>query len=404
MATKMHHTPIVTPIKTDRFIRTMSNSQKDRYHDTMTSSEKSNDLYDRIMSTGLESFFPTRHGMTPIKKQFDGKSLFRISDPYRVLDAAGTNDDYYLNTVSVSTDDRIAISLRDTCYLCSFDSENVTELYSSVFGASEDLNGLDICGVSFGDKLALGYSNGLVNIIAPDTDKVVDSLKISDYRIPCLIWRDQNTIIFSDRSGLISMSDLRTDEITTMNFFTSEVPDIKVASDMNRMAVGSNQNVMAIWDLRRGFSSDPMIMRPDFKSCVKGLDWCPWDSRMLLMGSGRLDSRIFILNTQTNEYVHTVKTGNQITAARWHSRTKKIVTTCGHNDNSIDFWENDLTNIYKLRLDARILSMYFNSSGSKMVTLSANEKLCLWNIYKGSGQSTSRKHHVTEIGNSLTIR
>ena len=372
----MFHTPMFKT-NNDRFVRTISDSDKDLYHSQLTGTEtkKERELYDRITNSTLESFFPEKYGNTPSpsNRPIDEKQLIRVHRAYKILDAADVIDDYYLNCLDVNPRNQIAVALNGTCYICEFDTSDISEITSS------DIEDQYICSVSYRTKLAIGYSNGSVRIISPQTDQVTDSIKLTGLRVPSITWRDENTFFFGDKGGNIFMKDVRSSHFLQTSFLTSEIPSIKISHDLYKMAVGSNQNAMAIWDIRRGFTPDPMIVKDDFTSCIKALDWCPWNDRLLLLGAGTLDKRINILNIQTEEYEQSINTGNQVTSVKWHEESRKIIATCGYKDNCILYLDTRLNPIYKLEINGRILCSAFNHRETKMVTLSSNEKLCFWN-------------------------
>lgn len=217
--------------------------------------------------------------------------------PEKVLDAPGLVDDYYLNLVDWSCGNLVAIALGGSVYIWNAETSEVSCLCS----LSEDEESEDyICSVRFsgdGSYLALGTSNGPVQIYDLESGSLIRTMSGHQSRIPTLDW--SGAILSSGaRDGSIWNHDVRAREhkIGEMKGHRGEVcglawrpepVDGVTAGTLGLLASGGNDNVVNVWDGR--MLSAPKMTKTNHTAAVKALAWCPWQSTLLGTGGGSSD-------------------------------------------------------------------------------------------------------------------
>lgn len=216
--------------------------------------------------------------------------------PDKVLDAPGFQDDYYLNLIDWSSENRVAIALGDIAYVWDADSGSVTGMGEGTYVHSSSsarsslwhiarLNGCPgLCKMLWGPRclgyrlprqpgvrkltvrddnntitsvswsadgayLALGRDSGDVEIWDVEEGKRMRTMGGHNARIPSMSW---NGHILSSgcKDGSIWHHDVRVSKHKVMELqgHTAEVCGLTWRSDGQFLASGGNDNVVNCWE------------------------------------------------------------------------------------------------------------------------------------------------------------
>lgn len=311
---------------------------------------------------------------TPIKTKRIVRNIPTV--PERVLDAPGILDDYYLNLLDWSSSNILAVALANSVYLWNGNSGQVTELCT--------LNDGDYIGslswIGDGSVLALGDSNGTVQLWDVQNEKKLRSMSGHQARVGCLAWN--NHILSSgSRTGIIHNSDVRisSHRVASLEFHSQEVCGLKWSFDGSQLAAGGNDNMVSVWNaaasLDYSFSAHT--------AAVKAIAWCPWQNRLLATGGGSHDRCIRFWDTQSGTNLHSIDTGSQVTAIAFAKDSRELVSSHGFADNQLIFWRYpSMTKLAEISAhDSRILHMSISPDHSTIVTGAADENLKFWKAF-----------------------
>ncbi|KAJ9117265.1 hypothetical protein QFC20_000411 [Naganishia adeliensis] len=275
------------------------------------------------------------------------------SIPDRVLDAPGFKDDYYLNLISWSSSNKVAIGLSELAYVWNADTGDVTSMGTEGEGLPE------VCSVSWagdGSFLAIGNDQGDVELWDADTGQ---RHKVQDLR-----------------------------------GHRAEVCGLAWRGDGQFLASGGNDNVVNCWDGRVGQSvltdaeglptAPPKWQKMNHTAAVKAIAWCPWQTSLLATGGGTSDQTIHFWSSTTGARLSSLPTSSQVTSLIWSNHSKEILATHGFPDKSMTLWSYpSLTKVQELQgaHDERILGSAVSPDGCTVVTGAADENLKFWKIW-----------------------
>lgn len=182
------------------------------------------------------------------EETFQPKSRFVPKAPYKILDAPGIVDDFYLNLLDWSKSNIVSISLLNTNYLYNVSKESVTELCT--------IDGDEIYShVKYIDNsrlLSLGSTQGIASIFDISEEKLVRSINVShsQQRLPSCSYSG-HIVSYGTRTGQIANFDLRRQKpISELNLHTMEVCGLQWNTEAESLASGANDNLVQIWDHR----------------------------------------------------------------------------------------------------------------------------------------------------------
>ncbi|KAJ3225551.1 ubiquitin-protein transferase activating protein [Clydaea vesicula] len=300
------------------------------------------------------------------------------TQPFRVLDAPGLLDDYYLNLLDWSPSNLLAIGLGRSCYIWNA----VTGTADELFEAEE---GDYICSVKFsscGEFLSVGTNFNVVQIWCSRTLKRIRLLKGHVARVSALSWKGA-TVTSGARDGSIWNHDVRIakHKIGELASHTGEICGLEWRLDGQLLASGGNDNMVNIWDAR---SSLPKHTKTDHTSAVKALAWCPWQLSLLATGGGREDQKINFWNTTNGSKLNTINAGSQVTTLIWSRQYKELFSSHGHPNNRLMIWGYpSLTLISEMNgHDDRVLHSALSPDGQTIVTGAADENLKFWKSFE----------------------
>lgn len=325
------------------------------------------------------------------------------SNPERVLDAPGLIDDFYLNPISWSCDNYLAIALDNGLYVWNASSGSVHLLTECDFTISSVRWSED------GSYLSIGKEDGSIEVWDIETSSKLRTMQTqSGVRIGSQSW--SNHLIGSGcKTGEIFINDVRIKNHIT-NVLTShigEVCGLEYRSDGQQFASGSNDNTVCIWDCR---STIPQFTKTNHTAAIKALSWNPDLSNLLATGGGSSDKFIHFWNTTTGARVNSIDTGSQISSLFWGSSDsfgREIVATGGYPNNCISIYSFEHTiKVAEIENahDSRIISGQLSPDGSTLATIGGDENLKFYKIF-----NKKKKDHQSSIVNGknmskMTIR
>jgi cell division cycle protein 20 (cofactor of APC complex) len=327
------------------------------------------------------------------------------SNPERVLDAPGLIDDFYLNLLSWSCDNYLAIALENSCYVWNASSGSVqllTECDHSIASVrwSEDSS-----------YLSIGKDDGSIEIWDIESCSRLRTMRTqTGIRIGSQSWFN-HLVTTGSKSGEIFVNDVRIkNHITsTLNGHVGEVCGLEYRRDGQQFASGSNDNTVCIWDSR---ASVPQFTKNTHSAAVKALAWNPDINSLLATGGGSSDKHIHFWNTTTGARVNSIDTGSQISSLFWGSSDsfgREIVATGGYPKNCISIYSYE----HRIKVaeienahDSRIISGQLSPDGSILATVGGDENLKFYKVFN----QNKKREHTSAIANGkqmskiMTIR
>lgn len=209
-----------------------------------------------------------------------------------MLDAPSLADDFYYDLIDWSSTDVLAVALGKSIFLTDNNTNEVTQL------STTDNEYTSLSWVGAGSHLAVGQTNGLVNIFDVEKKKCIRTIPGHIDRVACLSWNN-HILTSGSRDRRILHRDVRTpqssfEEIRTHN---QEVCGLKWNVEDNKLASGGNDNAVFVYD---GTSRLPFLKLEEHTAAVKAMAWSPHRRGILATGGGTADKRLKIWNVKTS--------------------------------------------------------------------------------------------------------
>ncbi|KAI0036993.1 WD40 repeat-like protein [Vararia minispora EC-137] len=315
------------------------------------------------------------------------KSRKIATQPFRVLDAPGIVDDFYLNLLSWSSLNIVAIGLGDQTYIWKADSGEVVHV-------GEAPDGSYVSSVEFssdGAFLGVGMGAGEVELWDIETGQKLRTMIGHQHQVATLSW---NGHILSSGcgDGSIWHHDVRIARHKVMELLghSGEVCGLTWREDGELLASGGNDNVVNIWDGRVGDVTEgsrgvAKWTKRNHTAAVKAVAWCPWQPSLLATGGGTSDATIHVWNSMTGARLHSLKTPSQISSVQWSPHRKEILSTHGIPTNSImvhSYPSFDCVAEIRDAHDARVLFSCVSPAGDVVCTGAGDENLKFWRIWE----------------------
>lgn len=171
------------------------------------------------------------------------------TQPERVLDAPGMVDDFYLNLLSWSVLNVVAVALSENTYIWRADTGTVVLV-------GEAPEGSYVSSVDFsndGAFLGIGVGTGDVELWDVETGQKLRSMSGHQAQIAALSWH-AHILSSACGDGSIWHHDVRVARHKVMELVghSGEVCGLKWRADGELLASGGNDNVVNIWDGRVG--------------------------------------------------------------------------------------------------------------------------------------------------------
>jgi cell division cycle 20, cofactor of APC complex len=348
---------------------------------------------------------------TSVLSSVASKTVRKVPNaPVRILDAPDIVDDYYLNLISWSKDNILAVALARSVYLWNAESGDINHLIT-VQGV-DYVTSVSWCTQPGQTKLiAVGTHLNSVHIFDGSALVKVRTLEGATGRIASLSWNNNHNFLSAgDRDAVIMNHDLRSESHIVSKYcgHVQEVCGLKWNDDGSCLASGGNENYLCLWDVamqnrltnrnnnsagNRDISQDygPRLVLKQHKAAVKALDWCPFHRGLLASGGGTADRSIKFWNSSSGAMLNTIDTGSQVCSLLWSKHHREICSSHGYSENQLILWKYpSMTKIKELTgHTARVLNMDMSPDGTSVVSAGADETLRFWNLFDTPSQRTA---------------
>ena len=336
--------------------------------------------------------------------------------PSRILDAPELVDDYYLNLVSWSESNVLAVALGQCVYLWEAETGNIkhlltlhedTDFVTSVSWVREKGNS---------HYIAIGTNHNMVQLWDAEAERRLRTLDGHSARVGAMSW-NQHWLSSGGRDSLIVQHDVRSRNhvVSTYVGHTQEVCGLKWNDEGTTLASGGNENLLCLWDAsmsqrrrnngQRPFDSSslgPRLALTQHKAAVKALAWCPFHRGLLASGGGTADRTIKFWNTNSGAVLNSIDTGSQVCSILWSKHQRELCSSHGFSENQLILWKYPtMTKIQEFKgHTARVLHMDQSPDGGCVVSAAADETLRFWDVF-GSPPSEQKKVDLS-MGNFCT--
>jgi cell division cycle protein 20 (cofactor of APC complex) len=329
-------------------------------------------------------------------------------------------DDFYLNLLSWSIQNAVAVALETSTYVWKADTGTVTQLGEAPEGAY--VSSLDFS--NDGTFLGIGLSTGDVELWDAESGQKLRTMSGHQGQVATLSW-NQHILSSGCADGSIWHHDVRVPRHKVMELLghTGEVCGLKWRNDGELLASGGNDNVVNIWDGRIGDvgtqssargsakwtkrnhtaavkvrspspspSNPPSnpLTHPPLHSHKQAIAWCPWQPSLLASGGGTNDATINIWNSTTGARLHSLRTPSQITTIHFSPTRKELLTTHGYPTNSLMIHAYpSMERVAEIRdaHESRVLFSCLSPSGDVVCTGAGDENLKFWRVWDGGVDS-----------------
>lgn len=323
-----------------------------------------------------------------IRKPVGKPTRHIASAPCRILDAPELVDDYYLNLMSWSQGNVLAVALGQSVYLWNAQTGSIEELMTC---EHEDEY---VCSVSWSNQgsshLSIGTSISTVQLWDVSSQRRLRQMNGHSARVGALAWN--NHILSSgSRDSKIIHHDVRIQQhaVSTLLGHEQEICGLTWSPDGTQLASGGNDNMLCLWDVNSQTTQAPKFVMNDHTAAVKALAWCPWERNLLASGGGSADRCIKFWNTSNGALLQSKDTGSQVCSLLWSPSDKEILSSHGYSQNELCLWSYPgMTKIKELNgHTARVLHLAASPNGTTVVSAAADETLRFWNVFSGQSKS-----------------
>ena len=330
------------------------------------------------------------------------------SAPTRILDAPDMMDDYYLNLLSWSDTNVLAVALSKTVYLWNASSGDIVELCN----VDSDAADAHISSVSWvqqgGCHLAVGTSSGKTQLWDVQACKQLRTMDGHTERVGALAW-NQHILSTGGRDALVVNHDVRiaAHNIATLSSHRQEVCQLAWSHDGNTLASGGNDNRLCLWDVTTSSSAPrPRFELMDHQAAVKALAWSPHERNLLASGGGTADRTIKFWNSQTGSLLNSIDTDSQVCSLLWNPFEKEILSSHGYARNHLCLWKYpSMAKVKELEgHTSRVLHLACSPDGGTVVSAAADETLRFWDIFAPPSKSKNgRKRGAEGYGGEIPL-
>ena len=312
--------------------------------------------------------------------------------PFKVLDAPGILDDYYLNLLSWSAQNVLAVALGAEVYLWNASNGMVTALDSGL-AACEGVYYASLSWCADGSYLSVGTSDGNVQIWDGETNQKLRTMTGNKeqemFRVGSCSW---NSYMLSSgcRGWWVHFeSRLRNHIVQTFHGHEQEVCGLEWDTEGRLLCSGGNDNLVNIWDPRKG--DEALFSFNHHQAAVKAVGWCPFQSNLLATGGGSTDKSKKFWNTATGTLTNSVDTGSQVCSLKWSKEHRELLSSHGYADNQLVLWKYPTkSNIARINThSSRVLHLALSPDGQTVASAAGDETIKFWNIFETSRCSSS---------------
>jgi cell division cycle 20-like protein 1 (cofactor of APC complex) len=350
----------------------------------------------------------------------DSKVLKNISaKAYKILDAPGIIDDYYLNLLDWGNNGIISLGIKERIYLWSNTTTKINQLCNYESGNNVG----SLLWSQKTDFLAVGKYDGSLDIWDTEKNMIINSFKDHYNRVNVISWNTNrlfpDLIATGSKDSKIIIRDTRSNEgkLFELKEHTHEVCGLKFSNDGNLLASGGNDNLMMVWDIRKIMTNSNnnspnqildnnyIIKSTDHKAAVKALAWSPIQRNVLVSGGGSHDQTIKFWNTSNKKLINSIATGTQVCNLVFSKTSDELISTHGYSQNQIHLW--DVEKFTQVKTTAtltghlsRVLYLALSPEGDTIVTAAGDETLRFWNVFPKQLSSSD----ILDFGEEMLLR
>lgn len=249
--------------------------------------------------------------------------------------------------------------------------------------------------------MAVGNSEGVVEVWDATTKKMIRSFEGHTARVGVVAWNNSNVLSSGSKDFNIINRDLRApnNSFSTFSSHRQEVCGLKWSFDGTQLASGGNDNKLMLWNLH---SHQPLMNSSAHTAAVKAIAWSPHQYNLLATGGGTADRCIRFWNTANYTQTNCVDTGSQVCNLVFSKTVNELVSTHGYSLNQIITWK--LPTMTKLATFTghmyRVLYLGLSPDGQNIVTGAGDETLRFWNVFpplKNSNEKSALFHSGTDL-------
>ncbi|KAJ1418457.1 WD40-repeat-containing domain protein [Ochromonadaceae sp. CCMP2298] len=359
---------------------------------------------------GYQNSLKVLYSTQSVKKDVVKASRHIASAPVRILDAPDMLDDYYLNLLSWSSQNVLAVALSQCVYLWDASSGGIKELMNVDSEPNDYISSLAWIQEG-GNHLAIGTAENGVQLWDVQAQRQVRTLGGHTSRVGALAWNG-HILSSGSRDNAVLNHDVRVQNhvVGKMLHHTQEVCGLAWSPDGTYLASGANDNTLCITEGAsfHSMNTAPKHVLTDHQAAVKALAWSPHERNLLASGGGTADRCIKFWNAASGALVNSVDTGSQVCALQWSPYEKELLSSHGYAENQLCLWKYPtMARVKELRgHTSRVLHMALSPEGAMVCTGAADETLRFWNVFAPEGK---RKHESAFAGTaslnaSLKIR
>ena len=331
------------------------------------------------------------------KKGGNSKLVTRqiASAPSRILDAPGMMDDYYLNLLSWSDTNTLAVALSQTVYLWNATTGDIVDLCSVPEGGDNYISSVSWVQQG-GSHIAIGTSSGKTQLWDVEAQKQLRSMDGHTDRVGALSW-NEHILTSGGRDAVVVNHDVRIAQhkVATLTAHRQEVCQLAWSPDGKSLASGGNDNKICIWDASTSSSSTARFELMDHQAAVKAMAWSPHERNLLATGGGTADRTIKFWNTQTGSMLNSIDTESQVCSLMWNPFEKEILSSHGYARNHLCLWKYpSMAKVKELEgHTSRVLHLARSPDGGSVVSAAGDETLRFWDVFaptsKGKGKRSA---------------
>jgi cell division cycle protein 20 (cofactor of APC complex) len=328
------------------------------------------------------------------------------SEPYLRLDAPFLSDDFYLNLMSWSKNNVLAIALGSIVYLYNAGT-HTNQVLADVRDFKTDDN--QVASVKWCTMqgqlhyLAVGTKYAVHIFDARSLQRVRMYDHTDDCRVAALSWNDKKGFLTAGFfNGSICNIDIRAssnnNRVASYKSHKAEICSLAWNAEGSCLASGSNDDTVCLWDAYISAKQrqtapmsehNPRHVLTAHSAAVKALAWCPHRSHMLATGGGSKDRTIKLWNAYNGSQLSSTETCSAVSSLLWGE--KRIISGHGYDEPCVMEWNPmNMTCIQRVvSHKGRVLSLDMSPDGSSIASLGADMTLQLWKM-KQPTQPTGR--------------
>ena len=240
------------------------------------------------------------------------------------------------------------------------------------------------------DHMAIGYENGLLQILDAKSRTVILELQFQD-RISAMDFSpDGERLGLAIWDGTAKVLNVETgDELFSLTGHVGPVYDIDFSPDGKLIATGGGDALVKIWHAANGSLS---VTLPSHTDVVTSVDFGPHSD---LLVSGSNDDTAILWDLTTNSLMNKFRPdgfeteGNRVESVAFNPLGNRIITG-GYQ--TVVVWDAiAYTEIHRLRGNqADVYAVAFSPDGLSMLTASSGVKI--WDYYVGTERSNLSSH------------